>query len=159
MKTRLVLTCIGLLALTVPATAQRGADAATPRFWSAADMAAIDSDAAGRVSPETHMAAGNLIPQAFVVYRTGPSMAEAHEASGDLIFVREGEGMIQVGGEIVGGTETRPGEMRGEAIRGGTEYPVAAGDMLYVPARVPHQFFVEDGKHWAITIVKVAPPG
>jgi uncharacterized RmlC-like cupin family protein len=36
-------------------------------------------------------------------------------------------------------------------------YPVTAGDTLYIPANMPHQFFVERGKHWVITIVKITP--
>jgi hypothetical protein len=126
-------------------------------FWSADEMRAIDEDASTRVSPATNMAAAPLIASAFVVYRTGPSEAEAHDGLADMIFVRDGEGMILAGGEIVNPREDRPGEIRGESIAGGTEYPVHAGDSLYVPASMPHQFFVEEGKHWAITIVKVTP--
>lgn len=135
----------------------RGGDPAGPIFWSAEDMKSIDEGAGSRVSPATHMAGERLTPSASVIYRTGPSQAEAHQTQGDFIFVREGEGSILVGGEIVGGAVDRPGEIRGESITGGVEYPVEAGDTLYIPADTPHQFFVEEGKHWIITIVKVAP--
>ena len=57
----------------------------------------------------------------------------------------------------VGGQTTTPDEIRGESIEGGTLYPVKAGDTLYIPANMPHQFFVEKGKHWVITLVKITP--
>jgi hypothetical protein len=38
-----------------------------------------------------------------------------------------------IGGTIRNGKLERPGEIRGEAIEGGTPYPVKAGDTLYVP--------------------------
>src|SRR5205809_832934 len=41
--------------------------------------------------------------------------------------------------------------------RGQASYPIAAGDSIFIPANMPHQFFVEKGKHWVITIVKVPP--
>jgi uncharacterized RmlC-like cupin family protein len=34
---------------------------------------------------------------------------------------------------------------------------VAAGDSLYVPVDVPHQFLVEPGQHLVTVIVKVVP--
>lgn len=152
-------TAAALAVLPAPIFAQRGGDPPTPVFWSASEMRAIDEDASTRVSPDTNMAAAPLIGSAFVIYRTGPSEAESHDGLADMIFVREGEGMVLVGGEIVNPREDRPGEVRGVSIEGGTEYPVEAGDTLYVPANMPHQFFVEEGKHWAITIVKVTPQG
>lgn len=158
---RMISTVLIWVFLSSPALAQgRGGpagDPAIPIFWSAEDMRNIDQRAGSRVSPETHMAAERLIPSALVIYRTGPSQAEAHESQADFIFVREGEGSIRVGGEIVGAEAARAGEIRGESIAGGVDYPVAAGDTLYVPAGTPHQFFVEEGKHWVITIVKVTP--
>src|SRR5262249_37416847 len=126
-------------------------------FWSADQMKQIDAGLAPRVSSQTNMAGQRLIASANVIYRTGNSGSEIHETEADFIFVREGEGAIVVGGKMIGGKPDRPGEIRGDFIEGGTRYPVAAGDTIYIPANVPHQFFVEKGKHWVITIVKVTP--
>ncbi len=35
----------------------------------------------------------------------------------------------------------------GSRINGGTRYPVAAGDVLHIPARTPHAYLVPDGGH------------
>ena len=132
-------------------------DPKTAVFWSAAQTKEIDARLAPRVSSQTNMAGQSLLASASVIYRTGPSQSEIHEKEADLIFVREGEGSIVAGGKIVGGKPERPNEVRGDSIEGGTRYPVSAGDTLYVPANTPHQFFVEKGKHWVITIVKITP--
>ena len=120
-------------------------------------MKEIDSRAGARVSPQTNMAGERLLASASVIYRTGDSGSEIHEKLADFIFVREGEGAILVGGRLLGGQPSGPDEVRGTSIEGGTRYAVAAGDTLYVPANTPHQFFVEKGKHWVITIVKITP--
>jgi len=132
-------------------------DPKTPVFWSAAQMKQIDANLAPRVSSQTNMAGARLLASASEIYRNGPSQSEIHEKDADFIFVREGEGAIVVGGKMIGGKPERPDEIRGDSIEGGTRYPVAAGDTLYIPVNTPHQFFVEKGKHWVITIVKITP--
>lgn len=126
-------------------------------FWSAQRIKELGATASARVSPTTNMAGAPLIPSANMIYRTGDSGAETHEKFADFIFVHEGEGAILVGGKMIGGQTERPDEIRGTSIEGGARTPVAAGDSIYIPANTPHQFFVEKGKHWLITIVKITP--
>jgi mannose-6-phosphate isomerase-like protein (cupin superfamily) len=150
-----VLGGIGLLA-QAPRGQQAG-DPKTPIFWSAQRMKEIDTGLSTRVSGQTNMAGERLLASANVIYRTGNSGSEIHEKLADLIFIREGEGNIVVGGKLIGGQPSGADEIRGESIEGGTRYPVTAGDTIYIPANTPHQFFVEKGKHWVITIVKITP--
>ena len=58
------------------------------------------------------------------------------------------------GGKMLEGRATGVGEIRGTAIEGGKRYPMAAGDSLYIPINVPHQFLVEPGQHLVTVIVK-----
>jgi mannose-6-phosphate isomerase-like protein (cupin superfamily) len=146
-----------LLIAQAPQRGQPAGDPKTPVFWSAQQMKEIDTRLGTRVSPQTNMAGERLLGSASVIYRTGDSMAEAHEKQADFILIREGEGSVVVGGKIIGGRTERPDEIRGDSIEGGTRYPVAAGDTLYIPVGMPHQFFVEKGKHWVITLVKISP--
>ena len=132
-----------------------GTDPTNAVYWSAAQMKESDARLASRVNPQTHNAGAQLIASANVIYRTGPSQSEIHEKQADFIVVRDGEGMILAGGKMIGGKPERANELRGDSIDGGTRYQVAAGDSLYIPAGMPHQFFVESGKHLAITIVKL----
>jgi len=147
--------------LVLMAQAPRGGTAAgdpvTPIFWSARQMADLGAEAGTRVSPDTHMAGVRLVSSASMIYRAGDSGSEIHEKQADFISVLEGEGAILVGGRMIGGKPGAANEIRGDSIEGGTRYPVKTGDTLYIPANMPHQFFVEKGKHWVITIVKITP--
>jgi mannose-6-phosphate isomerase-like protein (cupin superfamily) len=157
----IVIVALFMGSLVLLAQAPRGGaaagDPATPVFWSAKQMKDIDTQLAPRVSAQTNMAGQRLIASANVIYRVGDSGSEVHEKLADFIFIREGEGAIVVGGKIIGGKPSAQDEIRGESIEGGTRYPVAAGDTIYIPANTPHQFFVEKGKHWVITLVKITP--
>lgn len=149
---------LGGLALMAqaPQGAAPAGDPSTPVFWSAKQFKDLATEAGTRVSPDTHMAGVRLLPSASMIYRVGDSGSEIHEKAADFISVLEGEGAIVVGGKMIGGKPSAADEIRGDSLQGGTRYPVAAGDTLYIPANVPHQFFVEKGKHWVITIVKIA---
>ncbi len=164
MKSSLVVIATFLLtgSLLLMAQVQRGrgqqaGDPNTPVFWSAQRTRELAATMKARVDPNTHNAGMSLIASANLIYREGDSGSEVHEKAADFIFVHEGEGAVQIGGRMIGGQQSAPGEIRGTALEGGTRYPIAAGDSIYIPANMPHQFFVENGKHWVITIVKVPP--
>jgi quercetin dioxygenase-like cupin family protein len=48
---------------------------------------------------------------------------------------------------------TSPTEVRGTSIRNGIERKVSAGDVINMPAGLPHQFLLEPGKQ--ITYIDV----
>jgi mannose-6-phosphate isomerase-like protein (cupin superfamily) len=146
----------GLLAATSVAVL-RAADPATPLFWSAAQMKDIDKKANGKLNPERHLGTERLIDSMFVAYRNGNGEAELHEKLADLMLIHSGEGVVLIGGKMIEGKSTGPDEMRGKSIEGGTKYPIAAGDTLYIPANVVHQFIVEPGKGFTAMVVKVPP--
>jgi len=152
---------VGLGSLVLMAQAPRGGaaggDPVTPIFWSARQMADLGTEAGNRVSTDTHMAGVRLVASASMIYRAGDSGSEIHEKQADFISVLEGEGAIVIGGKMIGGKPGAADEIRGDSIEGGTRYPVKTGDTIYIPANMPHQFFVEKGKHWVITIVKITP--
>jgi mannose-6-phosphate isomerase-like protein (cupin superfamily) len=136
---------------------QATADPPEPVFWSAQHIRELADTMKPRVDPGTHNAAMALIPSANLIYRDGDSGSEIHEKFADIIFVHEGEGSILIGGKMIGGKQDRPNELRGTSIEGGSRYKVAPGDSIYIPVHMPHQFFIEKGKHFVITIVKVTP--
>jgi mannose-6-phosphate isomerase-like protein (cupin superfamily) len=143
------------LAAQAPRGGGQTPDGTTAVHWSAARTKELAEAAKARVSTTTNMAAQALIPSANMIYRVGDSGSEIHEKASDFIFIHEGGGTILVGGKMIDGKVDRPDELRGTSIEGGTRYTVAAGDSIYIPAGVAHQFFVEKGKHWVITIVKI----
>lgn len=152
-----ILGVAGAIGLAAQARQGTQTDPKTPVYWSAQQMKEMSARMSTRVNPQTRNNGQSLIASANVIYRNGNSGSEIHQKVADFIFVQEGEGAILIGGKVIGGQQTVPDEIRGESLEGGTRYPIAAGDSIYIPAGMPHQFFVEDGKHFFITIVKVPP--
>jgi mannose-6-phosphate isomerase-like protein (cupin superfamily) len=149
-KIALVVACIWLTPL-------QAADPLRPVFWSASQLRDIDRKIASNVDPARHLGLERLLDSATVIHRTGPSEAEVHQKLADFIVVRSGEGSVLVGGTIVEGRSSAPDELRGKAIDGGVRYTLAAGDTIYIPSNTVHQFFVESGKTFTATIVKITP--
>jgi len=133
------------------------ADPTQPIFWSASQLKDADKSANAKLNPERHLGTERMLDSAFIAFRNGSGEAEIHEKLADLILVRSGQGAVLVGGKIVDGKPSAPDEIRGKAIEGGTKYPIAAGDVLYVPANVVHQFMMEPGQSFTAMVVKIKP--
>ena len=80
-------------------------------------------------------------------YRTGPyapedyrPAVEVHTNEADLFYVIDGTATQVLGGTVVGGKDTGPGQIRGSKIDGGQTYHLGKGDVMWVPAGVPHWF-------------------
>jgi hypothetical protein len=146
-----------LAALALHAGHAHAADPATAVYWSAEKTQEIMRDIATRVNADTGQSPQRFGDSMFIMHREKTSGAEAHVDSADFIIINGGAGTILVGGTIRNGHVERPGEIRGEAIEGGTPYAVKTGDTLFVPVAVPHQFQVQTGGHMVYTVVKVAP--
>jgi mannose-6-phosphate isomerase-like protein (cupin superfamily) len=63
--------------------------------------------------------------------------AEQHEGATDVYFIIAGSGTVTVGGDLDNKRISRPGEFTGP-IRGGKPFKLAAGDILDIPANMPH---------------------
>ena len=87
--------------------------------------------------------------------RTSTGEAELHEEWDDVMLVQAGSGTLLVGGELRGARTSAPGELRGGEIHGGSRQPLAAGDMMIVPAGTPHQVELAPGGSITYLIMKV----
>jgi mannose-6-phosphate isomerase-like protein (cupin superfamily) len=93
-----------------------------------------------------------------VSHRDKDGIPEVHEKMTDIFVIQSGEAQLLLGGQVVGGKTTEPGEMRGGTIKNGMRKNVSAGDVVHIPANTPHQFFVAKGKQVTYFVVKVANP-
>jgi mannose-6-phosphate isomerase-like protein (cupin superfamily) len=91
----------------------------------------------------------------MVAHREGSGQAELHDKDADVMMISTGEVTMVYGGTIVGGKTTAPGETRGASIKGGTEVKLGPGDVLHIPARVPHQMKLDPGKQVTYFVTKV----
>jgi len=87
--------------------------------------------------------------------RTGTGSSEMHEHEAEIFVVESGEGTLVTGGRIVNPRTEKPGEIRGTSIDGGERHRVAAGDIIHIAARTPHQLVIENGKSFTYFVVKV----
>jgi mannose-6-phosphate isomerase-like protein (cupin superfamily) len=91
--------------------------------------------------------------------RTADGEAEVHAEWDDVMMIQEGAGTLLSGGEVSGARQTAPGELRGGRISGGTRRELAPGDVVTVPAGVPHQMLVGSGQSITYLVVKVRRSG
>ena len=72
--------------------------------------------------------------------REKAGMAEIHTKDADIIYVLDGTATIVTGGAAVDAKTIEPDELRGSAIAGGETRQLKKGDVMIVPAGVPHWF-------------------
>lgn len=92
-----------------------------------------------------------------VVRRTFPTFAEEHAGWTDVWYVIRGEGTIVTGGSLIEPKTESAGELRGPGISGGVARHVAPGDIITVPAGVPHWVSKISSKEIVYLMVKIAP--
>lgn len=73
-------------------------------------------------------------------HRNGAGQVEVHDRETDVMYVVDGEATIVTGGTMVGGKVTAPGQSRGADIQGGHAQRLAKGDVMVIPAGIPHWF-------------------
>jgi len=95
---------------------------------------------------------------AMMAHREGDGEAELHEKQADLFVVQSGEATLVFCGEVVSPKTTAPNEVRGPSIKGGERKALAAGDVVHIPAKVPHQLLVPAGKEFTYFVMKVDTP-
>lgn len=93
-----------------------------------------------------------------LAHREKSGEVESHETRAIVMIVQSGEATLVVGNDIVDAKRTSPTEVRGSSIRNGIERKVSAGDIINMPAGLPHQFILEPGKQISYIDVVVDTP-
>jgi mannose-6-phosphate isomerase-like protein (cupin superfamily) len=84
-------------------------------------------------------------PAVILARREQTGEVEMHENFNDVLVVRDGRASVLVGGKVEGQRQATPGEWRGGKISGAESYALAPGDVLWIPAGLPHQVIVPKG--------------
>jgi len=126
--------------------------------WKAADIQAKGKQLASKLD-EHHVASeplGAVGNRTFsIAHREGSGQAEWHEKVADILVIESGACTLVYGGEIVDGKTTEPGQIRGASIKGGTEISLVQGDVINIPAKVPHLMKLAPGKTVTYFVAKV----
>lgn len=93
-----------------------------------------------------------------ISHRDKNGVPEVHEKQTDVMVIQSGEAVLIVGGAVVDPKTESPGEIRGTSIRNGVEKKLSPGDIVNIPAGMPHQFLLEPGKQITYFVVKVGKP-
>jgi len=90
-----------------------------------------------------------------ISHREGDGSAELHETQADIMIVESGEATLVVGGTTVEPKTVKPHEVRGSSIAGGAIKQLTPGDVVHIPAKVPHQLKIATGKTFTYLVIKV----
>lgn len=87
--------------------------------------------------------------------RTASGGAEIHAHFDDVMIVMEGKATLITGGTVLNAHAAANGETTGSEIRNGITRTIAAGDVVHVPAGVPHQLIIAPGTTYSALVIKV----
>jgi mannose-6-phosphate isomerase-like protein (cupin superfamily) len=130
----------------------------TPDQYSPADLMAMEknleqkADASGLATETLKKYASDYTMLAF---RSKSGKAELHEKFADFYFVLGGAATLVSGGHMVNSSTTAPGEVRGDSVQDGKETKLKKGDIVHIPANIPHQLVLDKGATFQYFIVKV----
>jgi glc operon protein GlcG len=117
-----------------------GADALAPRDGSANGATLFD----GRTVMRKFDTGGLLLDAGAYKLDAGrreaPGEVEYHAHTVDVMHVVQGTADVLTGGEMVGTRIAGDGEVRADSLSGGHAHALTEGDVLAIPAGVPHQF-------------------
>ena len=91
----------------------------------------------------------------MLAYRQHSGGGELHQNFADIFFILDGHATVISGGSVVDAKTTGPGEIRGKSVDGGSRQELKAGDVVHIPAGMPHQTLVTDGESVIYFVVKV----
>ena len=91
----------------------------------------------------------------MLAFRNRNGGGELHENYADLFYILDGRATVVTGGDLADRKTTAPGEVRGSAVNGGSHQDVKAGDVVHIPAGMPHQMLVPEGSTITYFVVKI----
>ena len=149
---------MGLVAGVLLAGTVAFAQEATPDSYTQEQLATMETalaakaDAAGLATMTVKKYASDYTLLAF---RSQSGQAEQHEKFADFYFVLDGSATLVSGGKMVNAKTTAPGEMRGESVQEGKSVSMKKGDIVHIPANIPHQLVLAKGATLKYFVVKV----
>ncbi len=91
----------------------------------------------------------------MLAFRSQSGKAELHNKFADFYVVVDGAATLVTGGTIVNSKSTTPGEVRGDSVQDGKETPLKKGDVVHIPANIPHQLILAKGATFKYFVIKV----
>ncbi|MFZ4380986.1 MAG: cupin domain-containing protein [Sandarakinorhabdus sp.] len=156
MMTTRLLAMLAATLIAAPLSAQPAATTA-----SAAEIAALTERAAREIKPGQPLLALPVMGvgpwRAMLEYRQAGAPASLHKTQIEIFQVVSGAGQFVTGGTLEGTRDVDAANQSGTGIAGGSSRRVATGDIMAVPAGVPHWIPSVEGRLVLISL-KVPTP-
>lgn len=107
----------------------------------------------------TLLTSGDEQTNYMLIRRSVSSKPEVHARWDDMVIVRSGTGAIEMGDSLVASTYRAPGERAGGRITKSYQIVVRAGDIVRIPAAVPHAFVVAGTEPLEYLLIKQRKQG
>jgi mannose-6-phosphate isomerase-like protein (cupin superfamily) len=151
-RDKVAIAILGIAAATMPAQAS---DAF--RYIPAKQVLADVADTSKGPAVKIYFNHDTFLEEIAARDKTG--QVEIHNSWNDYMTVLSGEAKLTVGGTPVGMKQTGPGELRGDSISGGQTVTLHPGDMVTIPANLPHWLQLAPGAHFRYLVFKTKEPG
>jgi mannose-6-phosphate isomerase-like protein (cupin superfamily) len=155
---KLLLLC--LMAIPFFAVNSQAPAPAGFEHWTAADLQMLNKTLTEKAAGDAHHAASKTISEYpndlfMLAHREADGQAELHETQADVFVVESGTATLTVGGTMPNAETTAPHEKRSGPIQGGTRVKLSAGDIVRIPANMPHQLVLDGAKEFTYFVVKI----
>ena len=146
------------LMVLISSVCLRAADPEGFALWKGASVKNSQRDLAGKIDDQKFAweALGTYENHLVgISHREGDGSAELHETQVDILIVQTGEATLIVGGTMLEPKTVKAHEVRGTSIEGGETKSLVPGDIVHIPANVPHQLKISNGQKFNYLVVKV----
>ncbi len=152
---KIIMAMVAALALGAPAATLAGDKALV---IPAQDIKAQLADLVAQAKPTG--SAGPIVASygnlgLMLSVRTANGVGELHQHFDDLMIVQEGSATLVTGGSLVDPKPGANGEIRGTSVQGGASQTLGVGDVVIVPAGVPHQLLIPPGTVYKSMVAKI----
>lgn len=139
------LICITIVGLLLLAVALADVTGTSPPFRKSA--AEVDELVAHTVNglAASRLPTGAGGPAIIAARRETSGEVELHEEFHDVMVGHTGRASLLVGGKAEGQRETAPGEWLGGSISDAESLELGPGDVVWIPAGLPHKMIVPEG--------------
>lgn len=128
--------------------------------WTAEDMGTSSKSLAAKTASDLHHAAAMPLSDFpnelfMLARREADGQPELHETQADVFVVQSGSATLVVGGTLVNAETTAPHEKRNGTIQDGTRQKLSPGDIVRIPANMPHQLVLDNAREFTYFVIKI----
>jgi len=128
--------------------------------WTPADLQTLTKSLTTATSADAHRAATKPLSDFpndlfMLAHREADGQPELHETQADVFVVQSGSAMLVVGGTLLNAETTAPHEKRNGTIQGGTRQKLSPGDIVRIPANIPHQLLLDGAREFTYFVIKI----